>query len=219
MTLLVENRAGYKNLCRLLTAAARDRPKGDARATWDQIAEHAQGLYCLSGGEEGPVIRALATAGVDAARRRLESLAAIFGGRVAVELQRHRLREEEHRNRALVDLAKKLRLPAVATQGVRYARPEDKPLHDVLTAIRHRTTLDAPCKVSFGYTENFGFSENPIPSWALLAEPLNAREVWNMLPEPIFLAPRQQLKYVVTNSLDDVVISSDGNIEVLKSTV
>lgn len=94
------------------------------------------------------------------------------------------------------------------------------PLNDEpVMILGHRTTLDAPCKVSFGYTENFGFSENPIPSWALLAEPLNAREVWNMLPEPIFLAPRQQLKYVVTNSLDDVVISSDGNIEVLKSTV
>ncbi|HSF41529.1 MAG TPA: error-prone DNA polymerase, partial [Thermoanaerobaculia bacterium] len=58
------------------------------------------------------------------------------------ELQRHRLREEEHRNRALLDLAQALRLPLLATNGVRYARPEDKPLHDGLTAIRHHPTLD-----------------------------------------------------------------------------
>jgi error-prone DNA polymerase len=145
VTVLVESRAGYKNLCKLLTAAALGRPKGEARVDWDLIAGHAAGLHCLTGGDEGPVARALAdpAGGVDAARRVLERLAAWFGGRVHVELQRHRLRDEEHRNRALLDLAQKLRLPVVATNGVRYARPADKPLHDVLTSIRHHTTLDA----------------------------------------------------------------------------
>jgi error-prone DNA polymerase len=145
VTVLVESRAGYKNLCKLLTAAALGRPKGEARVDWDLIAGHAPGLHCLTGGDEGPVARALAdpAGGVDAARRVLERLAAWFGGRVHVEIQRHRLRDEEHRNRALLDLARKLRLPVVATNGVRYARPGDKPLHDVLSSIRHHTTLDA----------------------------------------------------------------------------
>ena len=58
---------------------------------------------------------------------------ALFAGRVHVELQRHGLRDEEQRNRALLELARRLRLPLVATNGVRYARREDKPLHDVLT--------------------------------------------------------------------------------------
>jgi error-prone DNA polymerase len=145
VTVLVESRAGYKNLCRMLTAAALGRPKGEARVTWDLLAAHTAGLHCLSGGDEGPVARALSdpAGGLDAARRTLERLAVWFGGRVHVELQRHRLRDEEHRNRALLDLAAKLRLPVVATNGARYAHPEDKPLHDVLTAIRHHTTLDA----------------------------------------------------------------------------
>ncbi|HUO86706.1 MAG TPA: DNA polymerase III subunit alpha, partial [Thermoanaerobaculia bacterium] len=51
--------------------------------------------------------------------------------------------EEEHDNRALVEVARRLRLPLVATNGVRYARPGDKPLHDVLTVIREKTDLDA----------------------------------------------------------------------------
>ncbi|HEX3553281.1 MAG TPA: error-prone DNA polymerase [Thermoanaerobaculia bacterium] len=145
VTVLVESRAGYKNLCRLLTAAALGRPKGEARVSWDLIAGHATGLHCLTGGDEGPVARALAdpAGGVDAARRILERLAVWFGGRIHVEIQRHRLRDEEHKNRALLDLAQKLRLPIVATNGVRYARPADKALHDVLTAIRNHTTLDA----------------------------------------------------------------------------
>ncbi|HEY7213837.1 MAG TPA: PHP domain-containing protein, partial [Thermoanaerobaculia bacterium] len=143
ITLLVARRTGYRNLCKLLTAGARGRAKGQARVSWDLLAEHAAGLHCLTGGEEGPLARELAEGGIDPARRLLERLAGLFRGRLHVELQRHRLRDEEHRNQALADLARALRLPLLATNGVRYARAADKPLHDVLTSIRHHTTLDA----------------------------------------------------------------------------
>jgi len=142
LTLLVEDRAGYRNLCRLLTAGALGKAKGEGFVTRDLVAEHAGGLHCLTGGEEGPLTRALAEKGLDAARDLLKRLAALFPGRLHVELQRHHLREEEHRNRALTDLARRLCLPTVATNGVRYARAKDKDLHDVLTALRHKTTLD-----------------------------------------------------------------------------
>src|SRR5258706_9767480 len=143
LTLLAASAAGYRNLCRLATAAARGRTKGEARVSWGLLAEHAGGLHCLTGGDEGPLAREIADGGEDPARKLLERLGHLFPGRLHVELQRHRLREEEHRNRVLVDLARRLRLPLIATNGVRYARPEDKPLHDVLTAIRHHTQLDA----------------------------------------------------------------------------
>ena len=143
LTLLAENRTGYQNLCKLLTAAARGRPKGAASASFEQVAAHAGGLHVLTGGDEGPLAHALAAHGADAARRLLERLAHVFPGRVHVELQRHGLREQERRNQGLVELARALRLPLVATNGVRYARAGDKPLHDVLTAIRGHVTLDA----------------------------------------------------------------------------
>ena len=53
LLLLAETRQGYKNLCKLLTAAARGRPKGDARATLSQVREYQEGLHCLTGGREG----------------------------------------------------------------------------------------------------------------------------------------------------------------------
>jgi error-prone DNA polymerase len=143
VTLLVASRAGYGNLCRLLSAAAAGRAKGEARTSWELIAEHSAGLHCLTGGAEGPLARALRVGGMDAARKVMGRMASIFPGRLHVELQRHRIREEEHRNRALVDLARGMRLPLVASNGVRYARAEDKALQDVLTAIRCHTTLDS----------------------------------------------------------------------------
>ena len=142
LTLLVASREGYKNLCKLATAAAHGRPKGTARTDWETLAAHAEGLWCLTGGDEGPLARLLTEEGPEAARRFLDRVRATFGGRLHVEIQRHHRREEEHRNRALVDLARRLKLPLVATNGVRYARRDEKPLHDVLTCIRHHTDLD-----------------------------------------------------------------------------
>ncbi|HYC92109.1 MAG TPA: error-prone DNA polymerase, partial [Thermoanaerobaculia bacterium] len=73
----------------------------------------------------------------------LHKISGIFKGRTHVELQRHHRRDEEHENVRLIDLARKLRLPLVATNGVRYARPADKELHDVLTCIREGRNVDS----------------------------------------------------------------------------
>ncbi len=147
LTLMVGSRAGYRNLCRLLTAAARRGPKGEARADWEMIAAHSGGLHCLTGGAESPLLWQLQERGPAAARRLLERLRALFPKRLHVELQRHGCRRQEHRNRALADLARRLRLPLLATNGVTYARPRDKPLHDILTALRHHTHLDAAGRI------------------------------------------------------------------------
>ncbi len=145
LTLLVMNRPGYRNLSRLLTAAASAKPKGQAFATWDQLALHSEGLICLTGGDEGLMSAALARKSnpLDHARRLLERLQALYPARVKGELQRHRRRDEEFRNRALIDLARPLKIPLVATNGVKYARPAGKDLFDVLTCIRLGTNLDA----------------------------------------------------------------------------
>lgn len=142
VNLLVRSRQGYRNLCRLLTAGALNHPKGEARIDWTLLEEHAAGLHCLAGAEADPVGRALAREGLEAAGRQLERLHAVFPGRLHVELSRHGIRAEEHRNQALVRLADGLRVPVVATGGVRYATAADKPLHDLMTAIRHHVTVD-----------------------------------------------------------------------------
>jgi error-prone DNA polymerase len=142
LTLLAVDGRGYRNLCRLLTEAARNRPKGQARATWSQVEAHTAGLHCLTGGVEGVLAQRLTHRGIDTARRELEHLHHLFSGRLHVELQRHRLRSEEHRNRAMVDLARKLRLPLLATGGARYAREKNRDLADVLACIREGVTLD-----------------------------------------------------------------------------
>ena len=126
LSVLVENKTGYKNLCKLLTAGALAHPKGQALYNWKLVEQYAEGLRCLTRADEAT----------------LHKISGIFKGRTHVELQRHHRRDEEHENVRLVDLARKLRLPLVATNGVRYARKEDKELHDVLTCIREGRNVD-----------------------------------------------------------------------------
>jgi len=67
----------------------------------------------------------------------------VFGrDRVFIELHDHLAPDDRSRNQALLDLAERHDAPLVITNEIFYATPERHRLHDVLTAIRHRTTLD-----------------------------------------------------------------------------
>ncbi len=145
--LLVESRAGYQNICRLITRMKLRGPKDASpeviAAREDDLREYAAGLICLTGGDDGPLAAALADGGMEEAHRAVERLVSIFGrDNVYVELQRHFLREEEARNQATVEIARALRLPIVATNSVRYARAGQREILDAFTAIRHHRTLE-----------------------------------------------------------------------------
>jgi error-prone DNA polymerase len=144
LLLLCTSQTGYQNLCQLITRfKMREATKAEGAATLDDLEEFSPGLICLTGGGEGPLAAALAQQGMEAARKRTEQLTSIYGrGNLYLELQRHGQREEECRNRSLLSLASSLNLPVVATNGVRYATESDREILDVLTTIRHRTSLD-----------------------------------------------------------------------------
>ena len=142
LPLLVANRTGYQNLCRLITKMKLRAKKGEGAVTAQELQEHAEGLICLTGGDEGPLAHALEESGMDAARCQLDRLIGIFGQRnVYVELQRHFHRQEESRNRVAIDLARAFHLRLLATNGVNYAIPKARELCDAFTAIRNHRTL------------------------------------------------------------------------------
>ena len=135
LPLLVASREGYRNLCRLITRMKLRSPKGEGALTLDDLDGHVGGLVAMVGRTaiDGPRF------GVGGL---VDRLVGVFGrSGVAIELQRHLLRDEESDNHALIDLASAFHLPLVATNGVRFAEPAARPLYDVLTCIRHKTTL------------------------------------------------------------------------------
>jgi error-prone DNA polymerase len=150
LTLLAETPPGYANVCRLLTEAHLGRAdRRDPRLAFASLAARQEGLIVLSGcRRDGLLPRTLEAEGLSAARQLAERCKEVFGkDRFFVELQRNQVRGDLAVTRALIDVAESLQLGVVATGDVHYHRREQHRLHDVLVAIRHRTTLDGSHRV------------------------------------------------------------------------
>ena len=147
---LVRNRTGYRNLCRLITQMKLRVPKhakpGECVVTADELAAHAKGLVCLTGSFDGPIATALNPGDPDnatKAQHTTEWLIEIFGKKnVYAELQRHFDREEEARNHLVIELARRNQLPLLATNGVCHATPAQREVADVFTCIRNHVRLE-----------------------------------------------------------------------------
>jgi error-prone DNA polymerase len=142
--LLVKNRKGYQNLCRLITRTKLRTPKHpkpgqEAAATQEEITEFAEGLICLTGDGDGPLAVAMRK---NEGRQCLERLQDIFGrGNLYAEIQRHRDRDEDARTQAVIALARSMRVPLVATNGVCHVHPAAREILDVFTCLHHKVTL------------------------------------------------------------------------------
>jgi error-prone DNA polymerase len=173
LPLLVSSRRGYQNLCRLITKMKLRAKKGEGAITEQDLQEYADGLICLTGGEEGLLAASFAP-GDFCARSQIERLVQIFGREnVYVELQRHFRRDQEKRNHAAVELARTLKLPLLATNGVAYATPQDRELCDVFTALRHHRTLATAGRLLAHNSERH------------LKSPKQMRELFADLPEAV----------------------------------
>jgi len=131
LLLLVETQRGYANLCRILTASHRRAAKGETLNRWEEIEECAEGLTALARGDASLQMSVLDRAN------------AIFGcGQLWVDVSRHLDRATEAAGRRAAALAEAARVPVVATNDVRHARPEGRQLFDALTCLRWKTSLD-----------------------------------------------------------------------------
>ncbi len=135
--LLVANRTGYQNLCQLITQTKLRAPKGESAATWEDLDGRTDGLICLARDSVLPPTTNNPTTS------NLSHLQRLFPNRLYIDIQRHLDPEEERLNQALMAVAGTYHIPLVATNDVRHATRSGRPLLDVLTCIRDKTTLDA----------------------------------------------------------------------------
>jgi len=154
LTLLAETQAGYRSLCQLISQGRLAAPKGQAALAWDKLAEHTQGLICLTGCQRGPVARRLLARQPLLARQALGQLVDVFGrDNLYVELQRHLCREDKRLTQHLAALACDQHLTCVATGNVHYLTSDDADLHDVLVSIRERVPLPQAARQPAGHAQ------------------------------------------------------------------
>jgi error-prone DNA polymerase len=152
LTLLAASRQGYANLCRLVSLGCglevedmktRDARRREPCLPLHRLAEHCEGLVCLTGCRHGEIAAAISEGRPEAAEAALRRWLEWFGREnVFVELQDNLVHGDRPRNRALSALARRFGVPTVATGNVHYHHPDRARLQDALVAIRHRTSLE-----------------------------------------------------------------------------
>jgi error-prone DNA polymerase len=135
LPVLVSSQEGWRNLCRLLSRMKLRAPKGEGALALGEMDGYTTGLVAMPG-------RPLLCADRYGVGGLLDRIVGTFGrANTYVELQRHLHRDQEDDNDTLACLAGAFRVPVVATGGVGFATPEERPLFDVLTSIREHVPL------------------------------------------------------------------------------
>lgn len=154
LALLARNAAGCRNLGALITHARVGvlpgwdranprRTRGLPHVAWDVVAEHSEGLHCLTGPASGALAMLLRARDGRGAERWVGTCRDVFGDRMAIEVQDHQTGGEERALAgALVALAERMGVPWVVTNDPRYIDDGGRLVHDILTALRAGMTLD-----------------------------------------------------------------------------
>jgi error-prone DNA polymerase len=137
LILLAQDRAGYANLCQLLTAGRLRSEKGKSVAGWDEIYRHANGLIALWGGDQSLVSGEIEPDSVAG------NLHEVFSDRLYCMVTRHWSEHEVVQEATLRERAKRYGFPLAAATEVLYHTPARRPVQDVLTAIRYTLPLSS----------------------------------------------------------------------------
>jgi DNA polymerase III subunit alpha len=150
LTTLVENATGYKNLIQLSSRAFMEGYYRKPKVDWDLLAQHSEGLIVTTGCLGGHVLQAMMNQGFEAACERAGRLLDIFGrDHLFVEIQDHGIPEQKRTNPELMQLAKRLKLPLLATNDSHYVHQGDAVAHDALLCVQTGSLMSDPDRFRF----------------------------------------------------------------------
>lgn len=150
LVLLAENEAGYRNLTRLASLAQLEGFYYKPRIDKELLSEHHEGLIALSSCLKGEVTAACAQGNLDAAAKSAGVYSDIMGkGNFYLEMQDHGIPEQRTANRYIAQLAKRTKLPLVATNDVHYLKPEHAEAHEVLLCLQTQTVMSDPKRMRY----------------------------------------------------------------------
>ncbi len=147
---LAENDIGYKNLIQLASRAYLEGYYMKPKVDWELLSDHSEGVIATTGCLGGRVLQALMNGDSRAALELAGRLQDIFGrDNLFIELQDHGIPEQRATNPMLVDIAKRLNAPLVATQDSHYTHREDHTAHDALLCVQTGSLMSDPDRFKF----------------------------------------------------------------------
>ena len=137
LTLLAETVEGYRNLMKLSSAAYLEGYYYKPRLDWELLERHHDGLIATTGCLGGVVLQALLAGDYEGAEKRAARLQDIFGqGNLFVEIQDHGIADQHRTNPQLIEIARRIGAPLLATNDSHYTHREDAVAHDALLCVQ-----------------------------------------------------------------------------------
>ena len=156
LTLLAESNAGYRNLIQLASRAFLEGYYYKPRLDWELLADHAEGVIATTGCLGGHVLQSLLRGDIAGATEKAARLQDIFGrDNLFVELQDHGIPEQRQTNPQLIDLARRIGAPLLATNDSHYTHREDHEAHDALLCVQTGSMLSDPKRFKFDGQEHY----------------------------------------------------------------
>lgn len=146
MTLLAMNLEGYKNLVKLVSAGYMEGFYYKPRVDWELLEKHNAGLISLSGCLSGVISKHLQKGEIEIAKENAQKYSQLFKDRFFIEIQRNGIQEQESVNNQLLEIAKELKLPIVATCDTHYLSKDDYQVQEIVWAIADGKTLEDPTR-------------------------------------------------------------------------
>ena len=155
LVVLAKDTHGYRNLMKLTSAGYLEGFYYKPRVDKELLARYSEGLICTSACLNGEVAYLLLNGDRDGARTAAEKYREIFGeGNFYLEIMENGLEKQKQANRALIELARELSIPLVATNDCHYLNRDDAEAHEVLLCIQTGTTMEDEKRMRF-QTEEF----------------------------------------------------------------
>ena len=156
LTLLAENQTGYKNLIQLSSLAFMEGYYYKPRMDWELLEKYSDGLIATTGCLGGHVLQSLLNGDDKGALAKAARLQDIFGrDNLFVELQDHGLQAQRDTNPKLVEIAKQIGAPLLATNDSHYTHQHDHESHDALLCVQTGALLSDPKRFKFEGTEHY----------------------------------------------------------------
>ncbi|MBA3654620.1 MAG: DNA polymerase III subunit alpha, partial [Actinobacteria bacterium] len=145
LCLLAESTQGYRNLMKLSSETYLEGYYYRPRCDWELLERYSEGIIATTGCLGGVVNQALLKGDVEGATKLAGRFQDIFGAdNLFIEVQDHGIAEQRRTNPQLIDIARRIGAPLLATNDCHYTKPEDALAHDALLCVQTGSSLDDP---------------------------------------------------------------------------
>ena len=156
LTLLAENNQGYHNLIQLASLAFLEGYYYKPRMDWELLEKYHHGLMATTGCLGGQVLQALLQGDEKGAFQKAGRLQEIFGkDNLFVELQDHGIQAQRDTNPKLIEIARRIGAPLLATNDSHYVHRDDHGAHDALLCVQTGATISDPKRFKFEGQEHY----------------------------------------------------------------